>query len=295
MPSPFHQARLVPNRKRKTVYDTWNGYQSVPVPDKNGHLTTFNTPWGRYRYKTAPKDTETKTISLALYRYMCQNIVGSENHVKTMRLINTVRDNFTSGNECIITSGSFGEGLEMRGSDLDLIYVNRDMKVYEKNYTTYNSDEALLTMETDDVKAGFTQLQVKPTDPLFLSFLCEERNGKHYFSSAIFKKVLLHNSSGVVHGPCVSNKTGTQFSYSTKRKTMYNLVEETFTDIDTHHVNCRVCLGLVNELPLDIAFRNHTFDSAGRKRLNGRKREATISTDRNALCKGGTWNSLGKS
>lgn len=67
---------------------------------------------------------------------------------------------------------------------------------------------------------------------------------------------------------------------------MYNLVEETFTDIDTHHVNCRVCLGLVNEQPLDIAFRNHTFDSAGRKRLNGRKREATISTDRNALCQG---------
>ncbi|VDI34312.1 Hypothetical predicted protein [Mytilus galloprovincialis] len=33
-------------------------------------------------------------------------------------------------------------------------------------------------------------------------------------------------------------------------------------------------------------FSNHTFDSAGRKRLNGRKREATISTDRNALCKG---------
>ncbi|VDI52690.1 Hypothetical predicted protein [Mytilus galloprovincialis] len=157
-------------------------------------------------------DTETKTISLALYRYMCQNIVGSENHVKTMRLINTVRDNFTSGKEYIITSGSFGEGLEMRGSDLDLMIVNKAVKVYEKINTTYNPGHVNLTMETDDVKAGFTKLKVEQIDLIlkgFLSYLCEERNGKHYFSSTLFKQELVRISDGVVHGPCLSNKTGT--------------------------------------------------------------------------------------
>ncbi|VDI39664.1 Hypothetical predicted protein [Mytilus galloprovincialis] len=33
-PSPFHQARSVPNGKRKTVFDAWNGYHSVPIPEE---------------------------------------------------------------------------------------------------------------------------------------------------------------------------------------------------------------------------------------------------------------------
>ena len=54
-PSPFHQARSVPHGKRKTVLDAWNGYHSVPIRKEDRHLTTFITPWGRYRYKTAPQ------------------------------------------------------------------------------------------------------------------------------------------------------------------------------------------------------------------------------------------------
>jgi hypothetical protein len=45
----------VPNRKKKTVFDAWNGYHSVPLHEDDRHLTTFITPWGRYRYKTAPQ------------------------------------------------------------------------------------------------------------------------------------------------------------------------------------------------------------------------------------------------
>ena len=54
-PSPFHQARSVPQGKKKTVLDAWNGYHSVPICQEDTHLTTFITPWGRYRYKTAPQ------------------------------------------------------------------------------------------------------------------------------------------------------------------------------------------------------------------------------------------------
>uniref|UniRef100_A0A8C4Q621 Polyprotein n=1 Tax=Eptatretus burgeri TaxID=7764 RepID=A0A8C4Q621_EPTBU len=54
-PSPFHQARSVPNGKKKTVFDAWNGYHSMPVCREDRHLTTFITHWGRYRYKTAPQ------------------------------------------------------------------------------------------------------------------------------------------------------------------------------------------------------------------------------------------------
>ena len=53
--SPFHQARSVPQGKKKTVFDAWNGYHSVPLHPADRHYTTFITPWGRYRYRTAPQ------------------------------------------------------------------------------------------------------------------------------------------------------------------------------------------------------------------------------------------------
>ncbi len=53
--SPFHQVRSVPHDKKKTVFDCWNGYHSIPLHDDDRHLTTFIIPWGRYRYNTAPQ------------------------------------------------------------------------------------------------------------------------------------------------------------------------------------------------------------------------------------------------
>ncbi|CAG2225905.1 unnamed protein product [Mytilus edulis] len=63
-----------------------------------------------------------QTASLAMYHYLCQNIVGSEDHVKTLRMMNNVRDNLQSDKTLtVITSGSFGEGLQMRSSDFDVM------------------------------------------------------------------------------------------------------------------------------------------------------------------------------
>ena len=53
--SPFHQVRSIPSGKKKCVFDCGNGYHSVPLHGDDHHLTTFITPWGRYRYKTAPQ------------------------------------------------------------------------------------------------------------------------------------------------------------------------------------------------------------------------------------------------
>ncbi|XP_071124029.1 cyclic GMP-AMP synthase-like receptor 2 [Mytilus edulis] len=154
-------------------------------------------------------DTETKTISLALYRYMCQNIVGSENHVKNLRLMNTVRDNMMSETFItVITSGSFGEGLEMRGSDLDVMYVNKKVEVYENVQTSLNSNVFHLSVETDDVKAGFAQLHVKQDYSQSLVEYIEEHNGKHYFSSTLSKQAVKRHSNTVIHGPCISDKDG---------------------------------------------------------------------------------------
>ena len=51
----FQAARLVPQDTYKTVTDAWNGYHSVPLREADRHLTTFITPWGRYRYCRNPQ------------------------------------------------------------------------------------------------------------------------------------------------------------------------------------------------------------------------------------------------
>ena len=53
--SPFHQARAVPAHTKKTIFDAWNGYHSVALAEADRHFTTFITPWGRYRYRSAPQ------------------------------------------------------------------------------------------------------------------------------------------------------------------------------------------------------------------------------------------------
>ena len=53
--APFHLARRVPGKTWKTVTDAWNGYHSVPLRESDRHLTTFITPFGRWRYTRAPQ------------------------------------------------------------------------------------------------------------------------------------------------------------------------------------------------------------------------------------------------
>ncbi|VDI46052.1 Hypothetical predicted protein [Mytilus galloprovincialis] len=76
--------------------------------------------------------------------------------------MNTVRDNFSSSKlfTCI-TSGSYGEGLEMRGSDLDIMQVNKSIKVNADKQPDFDPSITYLSMDTDDVKPGFTQLRLE--------------------------------------------------------------------------------------------------------------------------------------
>ena len=53
--TPFKLAEQIPKGTKKSVTDAWNGYHSVPLCEEDRHITTFITPWGRYRYKVAPQ------------------------------------------------------------------------------------------------------------------------------------------------------------------------------------------------------------------------------------------------
>ncbi|VDI32344.1 Hypothetical predicted protein [Mytilus galloprovincialis] len=154
--------------------------------------------------------TLTQDISIALYRYMCHNIVGSEEHVNTIRLMNTARDNLLCDNRAavMITSGSFGEGLDMKGSDPDLMFVHKRIEVYEDVQPNLNTSITYFSMETDNVKPGFTQLLLKHACLQFVFDVCEKINGKYYCSSALYKESLMVGQQMKIHGPCISDDDG---------------------------------------------------------------------------------------
>jgi hypothetical protein len=55
-PSPWLLASSVPEGMRKTVCDNWHGYHSLPLAsEEDRDLSTFITPFGRFRYLTGPQ------------------------------------------------------------------------------------------------------------------------------------------------------------------------------------------------------------------------------------------------
>ena len=52
---PFKKAMSIPPGHWKSTTDAFNGYHSVAIRESDRPLTTFLTPWGRYRYRTTPQ------------------------------------------------------------------------------------------------------------------------------------------------------------------------------------------------------------------------------------------------
>ncbi|CAC5414208.1 unnamed protein product [Mytilus coruscus] len=148
----------------------------------------------------------TQSDSLALYKYLCQNIVGTEEHVKTCRLMNTVRDNLQSDKQwTVITSGSFGEGIEMQGSDVDLVRVKKNIEVCENTNIHYNPAIIYFAMETNDTHPGYTQLRlVHSCYPTILQ-TCRRRGSNYYYSNSLYKQQFVEDLFSTVHGPCISD------------------------------------------------------------------------------------------
>ncbi|XP_052093526.1 uncharacterized protein LOC127729709 [Mytilus californianus] len=123
--------------------------------------------------------------------------------------MNMVRDDITSNEKLTdITSGSFGEGLDMRGSDLDIMFVNTSFEVLEDvNLKCFNKNITYFSIERDDVKPGFTLLTLEYTRHHNVFECCERHYGKHYYSSALYKQQFL-SGVNLIHGPCISDKSG---------------------------------------------------------------------------------------
>ncbi|XP_052076793.1 cyclic GMP-AMP synthase-like [Mytilus californianus] len=154
-------------------------------------------------------ETDTQNMSIALYRYMCQEIIGTEEQVKTIRMLNNIRDYLNSSNNLItITSGSFGDGLEMRGSDLDIMLVPKFIEVSEEVNIHFITDTIYFTMASEDTPPGFTKLRLLHSNDQSILEDCDEFGHDYYFSNASVKRRNLTDIFSCVHGPCVSDKEG---------------------------------------------------------------------------------------
>ncbi|CAG2198443.1 unnamed protein product [Mytilus edulis] len=187
----------------KLQFNPTKTYFSMETDDVKPGYAKLKLDYSRYQYILKQceeqNDTVTPNISIALYRYLCQHIVGSEDHVKQIRKMNAVRDNVPSIKEgTIITSGSFGEGLDMRGSDFDIMMVLRHLEVYEDVKLQFNQNITYFSIEKDDVKPGYVQLRLDYSQfPRKLFKWCEEQNGKLNLSSTLYKQWFIQNSYGI--------------------------------------------------------------------------------------------------
>lgn len=105
----------------------------------------------------------------------------------------------------IITIESFGEGLEMRGFDFEIMYVCKSIEVYDNQKPRFNQILSYFSMEYDDVKHGFTKLRLEYSIDQRALEQCEGHRGKHYLSRALFQQVLMSIGS-YRHGPCLADK-----------------------------------------------------------------------------------------
>ncbi|XP_052083346.1 uncharacterized protein LOC127720670 [Mytilus californianus] len=152
--------------------------------------------------------------SVNFYNYLCKKI-GSEEVVKIRRLTFLIYD--IAQSDTFISSGRKGEGLNLKGSDIDVMIVEKSMKVYESETdVVIEKKVAAFIMNTDDTQPCFTQLYLLThhqnytlkVSELLLNMLQKNQLGsvlssEQYKLFKMSKFEASHNSK--IHGPCVTD------------------------------------------------------------------------------------------
>ena len=157
-------------------------------------------------------DNQSRDTSLSLYRYVCHHVVGTEKTIQTRRMLNIIRDNLCKSKVFTqITSGSGGKGLDMKGSDIDIMCVYKDVNVYEDMHSArVNATETCVGMKMENNKLGFTHLRLLRSKSNTILKMCTKVGNYLYLSSQLCKSNIIRMGchADVVHGPCLSEKYG---------------------------------------------------------------------------------------
>ncbi|XP_071150338.1 cyclic GMP-AMP synthase-like receptor [Mytilus edulis] len=111
----------------------------------------------------------------------------------------------------VIQSGSKAEGLNLKGSDLDLMSITPTFKVYQSETEVVRDGLTVpLIINTEDSQPCFTQLRLLDHHQIFKN-MWEKNNLGYMLSSEQYKLVylsLLPTGSWKIHGPCLSDMQG---------------------------------------------------------------------------------------
>ena len=144
-------------------------------------------------------------------------IVGSEMDIRIRQNIFLIQDkiyNKTCTAATRVSSGSLAEGLDLPGSDRDIMLVLNDVQVIQYvQHMNRSSQDTTLLMEDDMEFPGFSRLKlIAGGDGEYISNLTEcfvETNNGIFLSNISFIRKFIElviNSKRSPHGPCLSDK-----------------------------------------------------------------------------------------
>ena len=148
------------------------------------------------------------------------NTVGTEIDIRNRQRLCIINDkiyNATSDTLTRISSGSLAEGLDLPGSDRDVMYVINSVDVIQNTRNIKQSSERhTLVMETDSDHPGFTKLKLVTGEfdesLLIPSISFGDTCKCFYLSSDSFVnsiRQLYLNMPLSLHGPCISDQDET--------------------------------------------------------------------------------------
>ncbi|XP_071150194.1 uncharacterized protein [Mytilus edulis] len=159
--------------------------------------------------------TADKCESLHFYKYLCQKI-GSEEDVRNRRLAYCISDILEISEDGKIYSGSKAEGLDLKGSDLDVMFIDTNYKVYESETEVILDGLTIpLIMNTEETQPCFTQLRLlnfhRPHQNF--KYMWQKSHLGYMLSSEEYKQVNLPllpslyrwGNKWRIHGPCLSD------------------------------------------------------------------------------------------
>ncbi|XP_052079134.1 uncharacterized protein LOC127717497 [Mytilus californianus] len=152
------------------------------------------------------RTSKEKCESLNFYKYLCP-IIGSEEVVRIRRLKINIVEICLNNKLKVIISGSKGEGLDLKGSDIDLMSITSLYKVYQsETEVVFDGLKIPLIMNTEETLPCFAQLRLLDEQKDF-KFMWENSNLGGMLSSEIFRRdhLSLFPIELKIHGPCLSD------------------------------------------------------------------------------------------
>ena len=142
------------------------------------------------------------------------SVVGGEMEIRIRQNVFLIQDKISDRVKTkitIVSSGSLAEGLDLPGSDVDIMFVINNVNILQNvQHMNRSARHTTLLIEDDMEFPGFTTLKLIGEGDAFNSpeYFVETTNGM-YFSNISFIRKLIEISANLkqsAHGPCISDK-----------------------------------------------------------------------------------------